>query len=263
MEGSQSLISRVRNRGKVHTAEVNDAPPSRWATLRALSHTAGLVLLGILPFALFAYFSIGEDAPEEQETPDVVDEEALNATSVQLAFPFAGPPPAPLAPTPPVDNVPLEIPETTVPASAKQCSNGKDDDRDGKKDYPSDRGCSSRSDSSESPNPPLPKPAPPKAPAPAPVAGLPAPPAPAPKPAPAPPAGKTACTNGLDDDGDGLRDGADPGCSGSLDLNEADPPPPPSPRPSPTPSVSPSSPSSPSPDPDPSTGPGDPNNPTP
>lgn len=217
------------------------------------------MLLGILPFALFAYFSIGQDAPEEQQTPDVVDEEALNATSVQLAFPFGAPPPAPLAPTPPVENVPLEIPETEVPASAKQCSNGKDDDRDGKRDYPGDPGCSSRTDSSESPNP-APKPAPAKAPvAPAPVAGLPAAPAPAPKPAPVPPAGKTACTDRVDNDKDGKIDGADPGCSGSLDLNEADPPPPRSPRPpSPTPSVAPSSPP---PSPEPSTGTGDPNNP--
>lgn len=220
------------------------------------------MLLGILPFALFAYFSIGQDAPEEQQTPDLLDEEALNATSVQLAFPFAGPPPAPLAPVAPVDNVPLEIPETKAPASAKQCSNGKDDDRDGKKDYPADQGCSSKTDSSESPNP-APKPTPAKkAPvARAPVAGLPGPPAAAPKPAPAQPAGKTACTDGRDNDGDGKTDGADPGCSGSLDLNEADPPPPRSPRPpSPTPSVSPPSPS---PAPAPSTGTGDPNNPTP
>ncbi len=223
----------------MHTAAVDEAPPSRWATLRALSHTAGLVLLGILPFALFAYFSIGQDAPEEQQTPDVVDQEALNATSVQLAFPFAGPPPAPLAPTAPVDNVPLEIPETTVPASAKQCSNGKDDDRDGKRDYPGDPGCSSRTDSSESPNPAA-KPVPTKAPVapPAPVAGLPGPPAAAPKP-PAPP-GFTDCTNGEDDDGDGFEDDADPGCTGIADQNEADPIPQPTRSPKPKPSTSPS-----------------------
>lgn len=220
------------------------------------------MLLGILPFALFAYFSIGQsDTPEEQATPDVVDEEALNATSVQLAFPFGGPPPPPLAPTAPVDNVPLEIPETTVPASAKQCSNGKDDDRDGKRDYPADPGCSSKTDSSESPNP-APKPAPTKAPvAPAPVAGLPAAPAPAPKPAHAPPAGKTACTDGRDNDWDKKIDRSDPGCDGSaLDMSELDPPPPRSPRPpSPTPSVAPSSPGA---SPDPTTGTGDANNAT-
>lgn len=216
-----------------------EAPAGRWATFQALSHTIGLVLLGILPFALFAYFSIGKsDAPEQQETPDVVDEESLNATSVQLAFPFGGPPPAPLAPVAPVDNVPLEIPtsEPVVAPSSKQCSNGKDDDRDGRRDYPGDPGCSSRSDSSESPNP-APKPAPTKAAvvAPAPKVAPPPPPPVAPPP-PLPPAGKTACTDRVDNDKDGKIDGADPGCSGSLDLNEADPPPP-RPRPVPPPPV--------------------------
>ncbi|HEX2150202.1 MAG TPA: hypothetical protein VHI31_08550, partial [Actinomycetota bacterium] len=168
------------------------------------------MLLGILPFALFAYFSIGQSETPEPETPQVVPDEALNAESVQLAFPFGGPPPPPVEPV--VENVPLELPvKPAVPASAKQCSNGRDDDRDGRRDYPADPGCRSRSDSTESPNPVVKAKtvkAAPVAPRRAPVAPAPAV-APKPKPpAPAPSKGKTACTDGRDNDGDGKVDGA-------------------------------------------------------
>ena len=44
---------------------------------------------------------------------------------------------------------------------------------------------------------------------------------------PPPATSRPACSNGKDDDGDGLIDSADPGCSGPLDNNESDPAPPP------------------------------------
>jgi transglycosylase-like protein with SLT domain/peptidase M23-like protein len=44
-----------------------------------------------------------------------------------------------------------------------------------------------------------------------------------------PPASQPACSNGKDDDGDGLIDSADPGCNGSADGDETDPAPPPPP----------------------------------
>jgi hypothetical protein len=48
---------------------------------------------------------------------------------------------------------------------------------------------------------------------------------------PPPATSQPACSNNADDDGDGLVDLADPGCSGSLDNNETDPAPPPPPPP--------------------------------
>jgi hypothetical protein len=77
-----------------------------------------------------------------------------------------------------------------------QCSNGVDDDGDGRTDL-KDPGCTGPFDDSEY-NPPPPQ-----------------------------------CSNGKDDDGDGLVDLRDPGCSGPQDDNEknAVPPPPPPPPP--------------------------------
>ena len=82
------------------------------------------------------------------------------------------------------------------PPPAPACSNGADDDGDGKIDFPADPGCTSATDTSEV-DPPPPPPAP-------------------------------ACSNGADDDGDGKIDfPADPGCTGPTDTSEVDPPPPP------------------------------------
>jgi uncharacterized protein YkwD len=76
------------------------------------------------------------------------------------------------------------------PPPTYACSNGKDDDGDGKVDYPADPGCSSTTDNDE----------------------YNAPPAPAPT---------YACSNGRDDDGDGKVDyPADPGCTSPTDNNE-------------------------------------------
>ena len=83
------------------------------------------------------------------------------------------------------------------PPPAPACSNGSDDDGDGKTDFPADPGCTGPTDTSEVDPPPPPPPLP-------------------------------ACSNGLDDDGDGKTDfPADPGCTGPTDTSEVDPPPPP------------------------------------
>lgn len=79
----------------------------------------------------------------------------------------------------------------------------------------------------------------------APVARPPSPPkAPLPPNPPTPPATK-ACSDGIDNDGDGLVDAADAGCSGADDNNEgggSPPPPPPPPPVPPAPPVPPSPP---------------------
>ena len=48
------------------------------------------------------------------------------------------------------------------------------------------------------------------------------------EPPPPPPPPPAACADGIDNDGDGLTDGADPGCSGTSDTDETNAPPPPS-----------------------------------
>ena len=112
----------------------------------------------------------------------------------------AVPPPQPPAPSPP-----------PPPAVTYACSNGRDDDFDGKVDYPADPGCTSPTDTDEynAPAPPLP---------PAPLPPAPLPPAPSPPP---PPAVTYACSNGRDDDFDGKVDyPADPGCTSPTDTDE-------------------------------------------
>jgi subtilisin family serine protease len=85
---------------------------------------------------------------------------------------------------------------TPPPPPAPACSNGVDDDGDGKVDFPADPGCSSALDNDESNAPPPPPPPP-------------------------------ACSNGQDDDGDGKVDfPADPGCSSATDNDESNAPPP-------------------------------------
>ncbi len=72
-----------------------------------------------------------------------------------------------------------------IQPSNPQCSNGLDDDGDGKIDYPADPGCSSANDTDET--------------------------------------DIAQCSDGIDNDGDGKIDyPADPGCSSSADNNEAD-----------------------------------------
>jgi hypothetical protein len=77
-----------------------------------------------------------------------------------------------------------------------QCSNGIDDDLDGKVDL-ADPGCVSTSDNDETDPPPLPAP---------------------------------QCSDGLDNDGDLKTDAADPGCASAGDNDETDPSAPPLPQ---------------------------------
>ena len=77
-----------------------------------------------------------------------------------------------------------------------QCSDGRDNDNDGRTDFPGDSGCSSAGDNDETDPPPPPPP--------------------------------PQCSDGLDNDNDGKRDfPEDPGCSSAGDNDETDPPPPP------------------------------------
>ena len=95
-------------------------------------------------------------------------------------------------------------PPPPPPAPTYACSNGADDDGDGKVDYPADPGCTSTTDNDEYNAP-----------------------------APPPPAPSYACSNGKDDDGDGKVDyPADPGCTSTTDNDEYNSPAPPPPAPS-------------------------------
>jgi hypothetical protein len=92
-----------------------------------------------------------------------------------------------------------------------QCEDGRDNDGDGKIDWPDDPGCFDGADNDEYNSPPPPQPQPP-------------PPQPQPPPPP-PPLPK--CENGIDDDADGLVDWpADPGCFDGADNDEYNSPPP-------------------------------------
>ena len=197
-----------------------------------------LVLLGATPFVLYLVF--------QPDTPTVAEDPVSTITRnvpppAPLAFPVTSPTPSPIpveSPTPSPSPTPSESPSPN-PA---QCGNGKDDDRDGRTDFPTDRGCSSRTDRSESPDPSPTPPAPPPPPAPA--------PAPAPQPAPAPPPVSPSpptsiilpqCRDGLDNDEDGRIDWQDLGCASNDDNDESGPstPPPPSPpAPAPAPPAS-------------------------
>lgn len=94
-----------------------------------------------------------------------------------------------------------------------ECRDGVDNDDDGLIDHPDDPGCSSRSDDSESPDPtPSPAPTPTGTESPS--------PSPSESPSPSPSPGVTACSDGIDNDGDGLVDGADTGCKSPEDDEE-------------------------------------------
>jgi uncharacterized protein YkwD len=97
-------------------------------------------------------------------------------------------------------------PPPPPPAPSYACSNGADDDADGKVDYPADPGCTSTTDNDEYNAAP-----------------------------PPPPAPSYACSNGADDDGDGKVDyPADPGCTSTVDNDEYNAAPAPTPTPVPT-----------------------------
>lgn len=140
--------------------------------------------------------------------PDEDGQPSLDAAQVQprtagspvpLEFPFASPSDLP------VNAEPAPAPEPSPSASpiTTQCSNRRDDDRDGRIDL-ADPGCSSRNDNSEAPDP---------SPKPSPSASASPPAEPSPEPLP------NNCNDNFDNDGDGLPDGADPGCDDG-DNNE-------------------------------------------
>lgn len=87
--------------------------------------------------------------------------------------------------------------------AAPACSDGRDNDSDGLIDFPSDPGCSAASDTDETN-----------------VVAPPAPPAPPTPPTPS----VSACSDGIDNDGDGKSDyPADPGCQSAGDNDESNP----------------------------------------
>lgn len=141
------------------------------------------LVVALLPFVAFILLlprggGISDEAPGTGPTP--TPSQITGPTSVQLAFPFdvSPTPVTPVDASPePAEDIPLEAPGST------QCSDGADNDRDGRVDA-ADAGCNGTRDNSESPNPvrrtAAPPPPPPPAPMPAPM--------PAPPPAPVPPA---------------------------------------------------------------------------
>ncbi|MGH2679774.1 MAG: DUF7594 domain-containing protein [Actinomycetota bacterium] len=93
-------------------------------------------------------------------------------------------------------NQPQLVVETVSAPPPPACSDGLDNDTDGRIDHPDDPGCTDPSDTDEA------------------------------DPSPPPPA--AACADGVDNDGDGLADHpADPGCTDPSDTDETDPVPPP------------------------------------
>jgi serine/threonine protein kinase len=103
------------------------------------------------------------------------------------------------------------------------CADRRDNDGDGKTDYPRDRGCSSASDRNErNPRSPATPPPPPPPVTPRANPGVPATPAPITPPAVAPTTPRLAvCKDGVDNDRDGRTDyPADPDCSSPTDPAE-------------------------------------------
>src|SRR3989344_3088456 len=87
------------------------------------------------------------------------------------------------------DGAAAEQKTRTINVVSPECSDGTDNDQDGKTDYPADPGCSSASDDDETNAPPPPPPSP-------------------------------QCSDGIDNDQDGLIDMVDPGCTDSSDNDE-------------------------------------------
>ncbi|CAN5814910.1 hypothetical protein BH23ACT12_BH23ACT12_02850 [soil metagenome] len=183
-----------------------------------------LVLLGATPFIL--YMLMQPDTPTTIEDPVSTISRNVGPPA-PLVVPVPTPSPAPsLEPAPTASPTPSPSPSRRP---APQCSNGRDDDGDGRTDFPADKGCSSRTDRTESPDP---RPTPPPAPEPPPP---PPPRAPASQPVPPPP---PQCDDGFDNDGDGRVDfDEDFGCSSRTDNDETGPPTPspPTPTSDPTP----------------------------
>lgn len=159
------------------------------------------LVVALMPFVAFILLlprggGITGEEPETDPTP--TPSQVTSTTGVQLAFPFnMSPTPATLdpSPAPAAEDIPLEAPGST------QCSDGADNDRDGRIDT-ADTGCTGTRDNSESPNPvrrtaaPPPPPPPVPAPAPPPEPVLPPVPEPLPDPDPLPPPAGPRCEIG-------------------------------------------------------------------
>lgn len=191
-----------------------------------------LIAVAVLPFAAFVAL---QDDPEPEAEPTPLQQAIDTSQQVPLIFPFGGNPEpvTPIVEPEVVEMSPGPEPTPTRSLAVTQCSNGRDDDRDGMVDL-RDPGCSSRTDKTESPNPASPKPGVSPAPKPAsptPVSS-PTPPASSPSappvvsptppfPSPSPPRptfipGAPECENLYDDDQDGFTDAADEGCDGPV-----------------------------------------------
>ncbi len=182
-----------------------------------------LVLLGAMPFVLYTLMQ--PDTPTTAEDPvSTISRNVGPPAPLVVPVPTFSPTPS-LEPTPTPTASPTPSPS---PSPSPQCSNRRDDDRDGRVDFPADRGCTSRTDRTESPDPsPTPPPAPAPAPAPSPTFS-----SPPPSPSPQPP----QCSDGIDNDGDDRVDWADLGCDSLTDDDESGPatPSPTPPEPTPT-----------------------------
>lgn len=99
------------------TGKGNEGDPAgRRQVLPPGFHTLGLILLGVLPFALFALLaSTGSDLEPEDPEGQQPGEASMSTATVPLAFPFGEPP----APEEPALVEELPSPEPVVPASPK------------------------------------------------------------------------------------------------------------------------------------------------
>jgi hypothetical protein len=239
-----------------------------------------IVLVVMFPFVTYAVgrrASGQEGTPRESElalAPSADDEGPTGPVEEGPAFavdpspsptPAADPTPDPAPPAAEVLDAEAEKKAQAPRAPLARCADGKDNDGDGRKDFPADKGCSSTGDTTESSEaaPTAAKPAartassraaaPPPAPAPAPPAAAPGPVTQhvtcstssttvvvdgrvaeqkeetcsdgSRKPV-GQPVFKSHCEDGLDNDSDGKTDRDDPGCETLADNSEADPTPP-------------------------------------
>jgi hypothetical protein len=192
-----------------------------------------LIAVAVLPFAAFVAL---QDDTEPEAEPSPLQQAAIDTSQqVPLIFPFGGNPEpvTPVVEPEVVEMSPSPEPTPTRSLAVTQCSNGRDDDRDGMVDL-KDPGCSSRTDKTESPNPASPKPPAPPPPPPPPAASPPAPPAPMPPapttpppttPSPTTPPSPTGppppeCSDGVDNDDDGNVDMEDVLCRNPQDDSE-------------------------------------------
>lgn len=158
------------------------------ARARHLLTRAGLIALGISPFVLFLLLLPKGGTATQKPTQDLATGRTRGTPSA-LAFPLATYPPPPYAvPAPAPSTPPSPAPSAAASPAIRQCSDGRDNDHDGRADYPADRGCTSRSDNSEAPNParPVPATSSPPAPAPAPTPSASVSPEPTDSPSPEP-----------------------------------------------------------------------------